>query len=113
GRVLRAWWWGGAGDWRAGGRGGAGEKHAPATPGLRRLEQVDEWFQVPKWHPGQLPPASVDRHRHCLVFSDGGPLEPDRARLLADRGSPFHMVHPGKGFERAADGSWVVDPTRV
>src|SRR5262249_43095204 len=84
----------------------------PAAPSLGRLKHVDEWFHSPKWNVGGLPPATVDCHRHCLVFAGTAPLGSACARVLTDRGSAFRVVRAGKTFERTADGGWSVDPTR-
>lgn len=83
-----------------------------AADGLRRLDDMEDWFRIPDWRAAPLAPAAADRTRHCLVFAGGAPLGTAVERALRTRGAAFDVVRAGQAFGRSDDGGWVIDSAR-
>ncbi|MCP4658786.1 MAG: amino acid adenylation domain-containing protein, partial [bacterium] len=88
---------------------------APAAaapgPGLRKREDVAEWFSVPYWKPSGAPAASVEEGpgRWLLLVDECG-LGEEMARQLREAGETAVTVRPGEAFARLEPESYAVRP---
>ena len=78
------------------------EQHAAAD--------LDGWFYAPSWRKEKGHAADTWLPGSCLVFHDGGELEPALRDALVQAGTTVRSVQPGERFAALGDGRFTIRP---
>ncbi|MFP4133980.1 MAG: SDR family NAD(P)-dependent oxidoreductase [Halothece sp.] len=81
----------------------------PSLSQLEKTEKISEWFYVPSWQRGILPPER--QFDDCwLIFLDETGLGEALVKQLAETGSRIITVAVGEGFTQLGENSYRINP---